>query len=1473
MYFTNGGSSELNGSTIYYTIVPAGETLTEFPVGEEAEAAGIKSTPIGSLNKVTVSEGGKLYYWAYNPTDKSASDPASATLTRQNRLTIYSRDGIIDGTLDVYYDDNGTLVKKAFQSGTQYNNVKRLVFIPKAPNNNDAIIITMDGPVNITSTWAYIYANSRFTITTQNGGVINKELFDCTAAAGILTTKPNISYINYDDKYENSSNYWSKNTTYKKEYNNPKTSHTFYASQGTGFDKLSIIWDPSDKVKAPSAPRMTLAEGGQGAFEGGIFRMIDQLDLTVTSDGPAYYFLATDNTTTDVGYAFGNASYLRNSGERITITRQMLENSYVKNARVLLQAGVYTDNTTKSNTAQAFIELIDAQRFNNLADIIKPENTGKEFVVTNNSELTINGVYQTRVDEGSAIATWYAYVTDTKGNAIKIVSQGTALPESYKAGTKIGASGLVGTFRYNYGSPEIVISDAHRSFLKDATVIADYSFTAPDVEKLTTTPTAEKPVTDFNRKVRLRNVRWLAANNEVEDKDGAKYLIYSRLVACDNPADFTGEMFNSAAGTHWCIEGYVGQVNGKTAIFPTAKVLPCPTKPVLLAPNPVEGDIEAISKTVTVTVAPEEGMSYFYCINEEPTDMEALTAVPEEGIELGDEHFRDVCELYVYAKSADGLWSTEPATLRITRHNAIEVASIADFKKVFIDETTGAEKKDLFETTGALKAEAVDEAAGIATHYQLTGDAIVVKRTPNYLYLRDYKDGVSAGQGGLNSMNYLLVYNANHWEQPKVKDEAAEGGERELRAGDVISGIALVPELTSLGNLRSNTTSFARTVAVNYDIASDSTKVQPLTVAVGYDDASSDHYFSKVTVNDQNRMRYYTFEGVKVNHDDATDTYTLDIATPVRMSFDIFSTRGGWVPAYAEGASYNITGIVLRDGEEGHFAIAPISFKGSGTVAAPSVFLTENENNNELASADIQEGGHTLKVKMSADPGAVIYYSVNGKNPLDNADADTRKKYTAGEEITLDFAEGQDRAVVMAFAAEPGKTPSAVVTRTFIKSSRELTYLLNFINQGEQDRLYHFNGNVAVVALGGKWMMVRGAVGHYLPIYNTDTEWDADAYKTGGYLTDFVIRYDKLEGNICGKAEAGRLFPASTSEKDPAWNEITFTPDSVTSISEHNARRYVKLHSANVQAAAATAAEGDSEADAAKWTVTGTSHQGAPHALMLDILGTTAGASTLEDGGMYDITGFVMLDANGTAQLWATEVEKIAQTARVSVKINGNELTPVKDADTREYETEFLRGALVTLEVSDPRPSTVIRYSYDDINWFTYGEPFLVTESVEQIHAVAQALNERESVHTHIKLTKKEETAAPVITPQEGAESSMVSISAEEGSIIHWWTSEDATVNTYTAPFAVESTMIVYATARVEGKAESSVAYKLVKVAGAEAPAPGDRISGRVKFDIDDSKPGKVIVYITPEVEIAGEYEIYYTTTPGITLTPATGTL
>ena len=274
------------------------------------------------------------------------------------------------------------------------------------------------------------------------------------------------------------------------------------------------------------------------------------------------------------------------------------------------------------------------------------------------------------------------------------------------------------------------------------------------------------------------------------------------------------------------------------------------------------------------------------------------------------------------------------------------------------------------------------------------------------------------------------------------------------------------------------------------------------------------------------------------------------------------------------------------------------------------------------------------------------------------------------------------------------------------------------------------------------------------------------------------------------------------------------------------------------------------------------------------MLGTPAG-DELKDGAMYDIEGFVMLDADGNAELWPTALTEIHQTDRVAVKINGVELTPVSDdADaTREYETVFEKGALVTLFTADPRESTKIYYSYDNAKWYTYGEPFLVLESAQQIHAYAQAENERPSAHTHIRLTRKD--VAPAVKIEVDSETpgvATVTLSTDsKNAVIYWWTSSNAKPAKYVSELTFNDAEVVYAYATEEGKADSEVTHALVRI-NAPAEIPADKISGKVRFDVKEAEDGSaMIVTIEPDTEVSGDYTIYYLINPTENVTPENG--
>ena len=66
--FKNRMNTDLDGTTIYYTIVPTGTEVTEFPVVDAATAAGIKSVPIST--ELTVSQSGDKDFWTFKASER-----------------------------------------------------------------------------------------------------------------------------------------------------------------------------------------------------------------------------------------------------------------------------------------------------------------------------------------------------------------------------------------------------------------------------------------------------------------------------------------------------------------------------------------------------------------------------------------------------------------------------------------------------------------------------------------------------------------------------------------------------------------------------------------------------------------------------------------------------------------------------------------------------------------------------------------------------------------------------------------------------------------------------------------------------------------------------------------------------------------------------------------------------------------------------------------------------------------------------------------------------------------------------------------------------------------------------------------------------------------------------------------------------------------------------------------------------------
>ncbi len=1466
--FTNGTIAYPEDTRIYYTLVPNGADVTEFPVGEEAETAGIKSVAL--FTNFLINQSGILYYWLYSKSENSSSLPTKATLIRNNRVQIFAfldaDQSKLNGSVKIFNDKypDGTDYIQPKRDVTQpgsldwYQNVKRILYLPSEPGITDAIILdVIEGNLNITNNYV-VSSNAKFVIRSLSGAELKKETFDCSTSPLSTAT---IDYI-YSDDEPYPTYGWQKISTKKKIYTGTtKPKHTFYMDgNASGFADLSVVWEPSTANKIAAAPSFSVAPGSTAVQQGGVFRIIDKLDLLINStDGPVYSYIPTTdelknlNTLTESLLPSATKVY---DGNVLTITKDQFKGA--TSGKIILQSALYSNELSLGYAAQIYVDVFQPEHFTSLAEIIKPENTGKEMAVMADSPMTITGVYATRKDGGAQLSSYYAYVVDADGTAIKLVST-SPFPASYTAGAVIPAGGLVGEFRYSYGAPEIVVSN-YTGFLKETT-----PGTAPEPAEVTTISTSndDGAIPDFNRKVVLRHAKWLrnTKSSQVEDTEGNRYLIYSRLITPGVEAyEFTEDMFKSEAGTLWAIEGYVGQVEGATAIFPTAKVLPCPATPTLLAPNPISDDVNAISPEVNVKVNRTEGYTYHYKTAEDGE----LKVLPEVGLTLkAGDYTTTPCDLWVYA-SANGLYSWKPAHVTITWHPVANTyTSIADFKADYL--------KDELTLPGSLtedKPEFGEDETVVYTQFSPEAGAVVVETTPEWLYIRDN----FGDEFDYTSNNYLMIHNRKKWHNPQV----GEGeNARDLAPGDIITNFALIPAHTSRGNLVSESTGFARTVQFVKTIPGFEPAFKPINV--GYVEPGNEGYYTNIKLGEAERMRLVQLKNVRIKKTPGAnpeeDVYTLvigsDDARPITLAFDIFTqSRNGFDAAYNDKNPkelYDIKGVLIRDNrikDNETYALALISFDTqNGAVAAPEVFV-QGTTDAEAKAAEVQEFEHGLVVEITPEENSFVYYSLNGKDPLNNTDAESRISYSDPIPVTL--PEGQDRVVVKAFAYRPGYKPSATVTRTFVKTSRELSYLLNFINQGEQGRAYHFNGNVRIAAVAGNWMMVRGSVGHYLPIYNADG-WNTTEYAAEKYLTDFLMTFDNSERNIRGMAKD---FKPST-DKPADIKEIELTPDSVTFISEANARRYVKLHSALVHSGASAA-----DASTTEWTVTGTAHESSAHRLAVEMLDFAA--DKLRDGGMYDIEGFVMLGKDGKAELWPLTATEIKQTERVEVKLNDVTLTPVSDASdaSREYVAEFEKGALVTLFTSDTRESTKIYYSYDNEKWYTYGQPFLVLESANQIHTYAQAVGERASAHTHIKLTRKDVAAKVEFAVDNSiAGRATVTLScATEGAKIYWWTSSNTKPAEYAKALVFNESEVIYAYAAADGKADSEVSHAFVKVAGSTGTPdiPADKISGKVVFSIDDtSDPKKVTVYLAPEEGLTGT--IYYLINPTGQVTPDNG--
>lgn len=1148
-------------------------------------------------------------------------------------------------------------------------------------------------------------------------------------------------------------------------------------------------------------------------------------------------------------------------------------------------------NQASATTVMDF-ELIEARR-------IKAEewtSTDANALVQIDEPMKIMGCYMTRTAATDGAMTAYTYLIDADGNTLKMVISGEEGPlKTALTGLKylqfangsqhqgqdlvIPAGSIIARLSKtvtNDGEglmPEILVTptagESYLAYLGGAdwdafATTADYAAKQePEVR------TSIDVKTDFARKVSLRSLTWLGSANKVRTDDDMELTLYNRLDVSSTGYKFDDDINALVKGNLYKVTGYVGQLNGELALFPTEATLTCPGTPVLYAPNLVSGEadadgfikINAISEEVAFTIESQAGASTTFLFKTAASS-DLSNVEPEAApdgkftlpLTVGKQY------LAVYAE-INGMQSLRPAKVEITRHAADEVSSIAEFKQAETDR----------------RAEAGYD--GSEHYYRLKGQAVIRKITDYYLYVSDCNDDAATDP----AMKYLLIYNENGWTNPQFNDGAKMRG---LEAGDIIENFALVGHdgMKLSGNIISNSSGYARTFkyagkATNQD------DFKPEVIDVNYVDAASDSHYSKVSFGEDQRMTYVELRNVRVKRtgsDESDYAYTLDIKNEPALTFAVFPRTQGWHTMWKEGESFTISGVVVRDDKSDGtvgYAFAPTAFEAANSLTGELNISFDGDGQVIDGIQHFIQGKAVIDYTPAQGETAAIYYTTDGTDPRNNVEGRTRVDASKAEiELT-------DDAVIRAFAAAPGLNPTEEKSMTFRNAVGEVQYILNFLRAGREGMTYRFTSKLQIVAAGGDYLFVAGPVGHFLPVYR-EGGWDADKYPAGSYLQHLLaVKSTDANGNIM--ADASKYdTPETIAPDDIAQGEqITVKPDQVNALTAASARRLVTV--SNVTATAVTV-----RAAGAPFTIT-TLDGSQTHPLMSGNLGDVKIQETdaqgnltdtdldFADGEAYDITGFVMLgEAAGAAdepeiELWPVSAIHLVRTPAVSVDVQGA-LTMTETSDN-EYQARFTDMTAVSFSADNVRDARIY-YSFDNEEWFEYFKPIAVDASC-MIHAKAVAPGMTESVHTHLTLEKVtvsgdiEFTATPA--PEGGNVSVALRPSADlaEGSYAIRYTTDGTNPTTasalYSAPFDLTESATVKAILIENGCEPGAIARAYITVPAAqpeqpEQPSePDPTVSGRVKFSLDDSDPAKVLVKIEPDGAAAPGYEIYYTTDAG----------
>lgn len=1151
------------------------------------------------------------------------------------------------------------------------------------------------------------------------------------------------------------------------------------------------------------------------------------------------------------------------------------------------------------------------------------------------SPLTVAGVHTT------ALGTSFMYVTDGT-ESMKLIARGTtgdnrfdtqyygtrtAAPDAPASERKVIPAGLAGYWNENDGLFQIIVKDQGydlRPFMPTATTATDRPYRPAETTSLT--------MADFNRHVELRDAVG-TSHSTVIDHDGNEIdvtLRFNDITEGQPEADRPGVPYHGwgysvatsiEEGRHYRIRGYAGNTlntgagagsSARMAIFPEdiSPEYPGP-EAMFIGGNRIEpGEVRVINRDVKVKVYVPD--AEFAALN--PTfeyrtpgsDWYRLLNGDMLNFNVGDDEFK----VEFRTNYGNGIYGWNTPEFRFTGYPAAPAQSIAAFKFDYLD-SEGNVDPDKY--TG-----------GRESYRRMTGQAVVEQRTEYYLYLRDNIEGAG-------SRNHILVYNSNGWNNAPLVTDGTDS--RPLMEGDVLTNFAMIPDLTPQGNLRLNATGYARTFEVVADATPQPSTITEIELAQEDEWADDPNYYKKVNLAlPANRMTHFRISNVRitkrhnpqwddleedadgVRHDaegfivdpdiytlvmgDASDYQVGDGSLDIR--FNVFtSRRAGFTTSYSPDATYTVEGVIVRDARrEGNprfspsgYSIAMLDARLANTALQPEAVMF---NGADVPEGDPFEVAHTgtitFRLAAAANPDARIYYTLDGSDPLTNTG---RRLYDAAEGIQLPT----DATVITlrAYAAWPGANPSPVLERTFRRRAHTVEYLRELVGPSAQEGVpYSFEGIARVVAVGGDYMFVRGRVGHYLPIHRVSESQERlspwDAYKPGDYIASFVSQVEKVgQGaarTVRGVHVTDELAPFMGGVVEAPEQEISIEPDVVTTITQASVRRLVTLTGVTlvgeefeVQDDAPDAA--DTQAIVTEWQLTenrGHGKQVYVNNRILDFDMSAAG-KTEYSTSLFNVTGFVMEDHDGTLELWPTKVERIDAVKAPVVSLEGGDPT-TSDGGMGLTIATFYPATSVSLAYTGRYPDRVtIYYAFtadesapaDDVKWNVYGQPFTVASDT-YLHAYATVDGLEPSAHTHVQFLRA--VAAGTIdfrvTPGNGqATVELVAASADVLAPYEIVYSTDGSEpsEVYSAPIVLKESATVCAAIRHDGKL-GKVERAYIVVAEYKEPqepvVPADKISGGVTYRIIEAADGSRLVELLPVDELApGTYTIRYATEAG----------